>query len=112
MTFRLDNDIFDIVKNESKNIELRLNDEKRQKLSVGDTITFLKRPDEIESITAKITKLEHYNNFDEVIDELPMERIYKKNTSKEKFINIIRRFYTKEDEEKYGILAIYFTIIK
>ena len=40
MIIHLDSDIFDIVKNERKNVEIRLNDEKRQKLNVGDTLIF------------------------------------------------------------------------
>ena len=43
MNIHLDSDIFDIVKNKSKDVEIRLNDLKRRKLNVGDTLIFLKR---------------------------------------------------------------------
>ena len=49
MIVHLDSDIFDIVDNGSKNVEIRLNDEKRRQLNVGDTLVFLRRPDDIDS---------------------------------------------------------------
>ena len=41
MTIHLDEDIFEVVKNGTKKIELRVNDEKRRKLKEGDIIIFL-----------------------------------------------------------------------
>ena len=52
MIIHLDEDIFEVVKYGTKNVEVRVNDEKRRKLKVGDIITFLKRPDDIEKIDA------------------------------------------------------------
>ena len=37
---KLQNKSFKMIKNENKEIEMRLNDEKRKKLSIGDTIEF------------------------------------------------------------------------
>ena len=54
MKIHLDSDIFEIVKKGNKDIEVRLNDEKRKKLQVGDTLIFFKRPLEDESITKKV----------------------------------------------------------
>ena len=42
MTIHLDEDVFKVVKYGTKNIEVRVNDEKRRKLKIGDSITFLK----------------------------------------------------------------------
>ena len=63
MNIHLDEDIFEVVKNETKTVEVRVNDEKRRKLQVGDKITFLKRPDDIEKIDAVIERLSYYDNF-------------------------------------------------
>ena len=43
---------FDYMQNGTKRIELRLFDEKRQKIKIGDTIKFLKEPDLIDSFNA------------------------------------------------------------
>ena len=58
MLIHLDNEYFELIKNETKNIELRLNDEKRRMLRVGDVIEFENRKDK-EKIYCKIIKL-HY----------------------------------------------------
>ena len=108
MKIHLDSDIFEIVKKGSKDIEVRLNDEKRKKLQVGDTLIFFKRPLEDESITKKVKLLEYYNSFDEVVAHYDMERIYLKGCSKELYLKLMGRFYTKEEQDKYGVVAITF----
>ncbi|MBQ9019021.1 MAG: ASCH domain-containing protein [Bacilli bacterium] len=108
MIFHLDSDIFDIVSSGSKDVEIRLNDEKRRKLNIGDTLVFLKRPDDIESIKATITNLVYFNNFLEVVNYYDMKRIYLDNTSSEDYINLMKRFYNDEEVEKYGVVAIEF----
>lgn len=42
---RLHEEPFELIKFGKKIIEIRLNDEKRQKVNIGDTITFSKLPD-------------------------------------------------------------------
>ena len=46
MVIHLDSDVFYIVKNGKKDVEVRVNDLKRRKLNVGDTLIFLKRPND------------------------------------------------------------------
>lgn len=108
MTIHLDSDIFEIVKNGTKTVEVRLYDEKRRKLKVGDTLVFLKRPDDIEQIKTKITNLEVYKNFKELIKHYEMKELYLESYTKEMFLEELKRFYTEEDQEKYGVLAITF----
>ena len=108
----LDSDIFDIVKNESKDVEIRLNDLKRRKLNIGDTLIFLKRPDELEELKATITNLVYFNNFSEVVDNYPMKRIYLDNFNKSDFIKLLGRFYSEEEVNEYGVVAIEFKLEK
>ena len=84
MTIHLDEDIFEVVKNGTKKIELRVN----------------------------VEKLEYYNNFKEAIDNYEIEDIYTKEYTKEDFIELLSRFYSNEEIEKYGVVAIKFKIIK
>lgn len=112
MKVHLNPEVFDIVLMKDKNVEIRLNDEKRRQLKVGDTLVFLKRPDEIEKISAKITNLVYFNSFLEVVDYYEMKRIYLETTTKEEYLSIMRQFYSEEEELKYGIVAIEFEILK
>ena len=112
MNIHLDSDIFDIVKNKSKDVEIRLNDLKRRKLNVGDTLIFLKRPNEDEELRGTVTKLVYFNNFTEVVNNYPIRRLYLDNYSKEDFINLLGRFYSEEEVKEYGVVAIEFKLDK
>lgn len=108
MIVHLDSDVFDIVKREIKDIEVRVNDEKRQKLQVGDTLIFLKRPKEDEKLIRKVKALEYYKNFNEVVDNYDMRRIYLEGYTKEMYLKLMKRFYTDEEQKNYGVVAIIF----
>lgn len=108
MIIHLHPDVFEIVKTGIKDVEVRVNDEKRRKLKVGDTLIFSKRPLEDEKIKAKVKKLDYYESFIELVDYYDMERIYLKNYTKEMYLKEMERFYTKEEQEKDGVVAIIF----
>ena len=112
MTIHLDEDIFEVVKKELKNVEVRVNDEKRRKLKIGDKIIFLKRPDDIETIEAVVEDLVYYQNFEELVKNYTMEELYLSNYSKEDFINLLKRFYSDDEVNKYGVVAIKFRKIE
>ena len=108
MNVHLDEDVFEIVKTGSKDIEVRLNDDKRRKLKVGDKIIFLKRPLEDESITAEVIGLEYYDNFSKLVDNYDMNRLYLESYTKDMFLKELERFYTEDDQKRYGTVAIIF----
>ena len=108
MKFHLHPDVFDIVKNGIKNVEVRLNDEKRKQLKIGDTLIFLKRPNDDEEIKACVTNLKYFENFSELVDNYDMERLYLSNYTKEMFLNELLRFYPVEEQKKLGVVAIEF----
>ena len=94
-----------------KNIEVRVNDEKRRKIKIKDQITFLKRPNESESIDAVIEDLKYYDNFEKLVENYNMEELYLQNYSKQDFLKLLKRFYTDEEINKYGVVAIKFKIL-
>ncbi len=104
----LHSDVFDIVKDGKKDIEVRINDEKRRLLKVGDTLVFLKRPNDDEMIRAKVVGLDYYDYFSDLVDNYDMERIYLKGYTKDKYLDEMKRFYTLEEQEKNGVVAIIF----
>ena len=108
MKVHLHPEVFDIVLQGIKDVEIRVNDEKRRKLKVGDTLLCLKRPEEVETISAKVTDLVYFSNFQEVVDMYPMERIYLSTTTKEEYVSLMKQFYSDEEVAKDGIVAIHF----
>ena len=108
MVVHLDNDVFEIVRKGIKDVEVRVNDEKRRKLKVGDTLVFLKRPLDDEEIRATVTALDYYDNFEELVKHYEMKRLYLESYTKEMWLNEMKRFYSNEEQTKYGVVAIGF----
>lgn len=108
MKVHLDADIFQIVKDGIKDVEVRLNDEKRQQLKVGDTLIFLKRPLDDEEIKAEVIGLDYYDDFSSLVYNYEMKRIYLDNCSKEDYLKLMERFYSLEEQKELGAVAIRF----
>jgi len=99
---------FNAIKNREKDIEVRLNDEKRQLISVGDIIVF-EHVDTKETIKVIVTNLHKYNAFKELFDNFDHKRLGLKETDD---ASIMDNFYSKEDQEKYDALGIEVELLK
>ena len=102
---------YDYMKNGTKRIELRLYDEKRQKIKIGDIITFMKEPELKESFDTKVVDLLKYNSFTELIEDYDMSLLADKSMTKSELLNILEEFYTKEEQSKYGVVGIKIELI-
>ena len=111
MQIHLDPEIYEQVKNGTKNVEARVNDEKRQQLKVGDVVEVLKRPDENESLNVRITNLKNFSDFAELADNYPIERLYSASFTKEQYVALFPKFYSDEEINKYGTVAIEFEMV-
>lgn len=108
MIVHLHKEIFDIVKNGVKDVEVRLNDSKRQKLKVGDKLIFVSRADDLDRIEAKVKKLVYFKDFIEVTKHYEMKRIYLEDTTLDGYLELMNKFYSEEAQKEYGVLAIEF----
>ena len=95
INMRLHHEPFARIKSGEKKVECRLYDEKRRKLKVGDCIKFLLRPDFTEVFEKKVIALYTFPTFEAVYEQFPEERI-----------NNVYQYYTREEEQKYGVVAI------
>lgn len=95
---------FNGIKEETKTIELRLNDEKRQMLRVKDFIEITNRVT-LEKILVEIIDLHYYSNFEELYKHFnKMEMGYDENeVANPKDMEL---YYSKEEQEKYGVVGI------
>ncbi|MEA3329881.1 MAG: ASCH domain-containing protein [Nanoarchaeota archaeon] len=98
---------YDRISSGKKTIEIRLFDEKRQKLNVGDTIEFSKLPDSEDKVKVEIIALLRYKSFRDLVNDFGMEYYgYPKDNSTDEFVNSIYTIYSKEKEQQYGVLGI------
>ena len=108
MIFHLKDEIFDLVKYGSKNIEIRLYDEKRRKLNVGDTLIFYKNEDESKKVIATVEELTIFDNIEELVNNYDLKNMYFENSSKEELISIFNEIYSQDKQEEFKVLAIKF----
>ncbi|MBR6034322.1 MAG: ASCH domain-containing protein [Clostridia bacterium] len=105
---KLKSTYFDFIDKGTKRIELRLYDEKRQKINIGDTIIFKKEPNLDATMQVKVIGLLRYNSFEELINDFNIEVLADKSMTKDELINVLREFYSKDEEKKYGVIGIRF----
>ena len=100
----LQNRYFDFIKNGTKRIELRLNDEKRAKIQLGDEISFAKNDG--EKLTAKVVGLLRYDNFANLFRDFPIEILSDKSMTKNELRKTVEEFYLPEKQREFGVLGI------
>ena len=106
---RLNNDPFNMIKSGTKTIEMRLYDEKRRLISEGDIIEFINRITK-EKICAKVLKLHIFNSFNELYKNFDKVLLgYKKED--EANPNDMSKYYSREEQEKYGVVGIEITLV-
>ena len=95
---------FEKIKNGTKKIELRLYDEKRRKIEVGDVIEFTNLETD-EKIQVEVLKLHRFNNFEELYNAFPKTDLgYAEHELA--FPTDMESYYNKLEIEKYGVVGI------
>ena len=97
---------FNNIKNGTKTVEFRLFDEKRQLVNIGDTITFSKLPDLKETLTVEVLDLYKDTSFNSLF-----KKLYTDEEEIERKTNAMLKYYTHEEETKYGVIGIKIKLI-
>jgi ASC-1-like (ASCH) protein len=100
---------FDKIKEGVKTIEVRLYDEKRREVQLGDTITFKREPEQTETVRAEVVGLLRYRSFADLANDFPASSFG--HSDKDDLLKSIYSFYTKEQETQYGVLGIRIRLI-
>jgi ASC-1-like (ASCH) protein len=97
---------FESIKKGKKKVEVRLNDEKRRKIKIGDTIEFIKVPEENETLIVQVTELKTYDTFKVMYEDIPFRDFDCEGWTMEDMIEGTYEIYTPELEKQWGALAI------
>ena len=97
---------FDFIKYGTKRIELRLYDEKRKNIELGDKIVFRKEPELDETVEATVVGLLRYERFKELFEDFDVSLLADKSMTKEDLLEVLEEFYTVEKQEEFGVLGI------
>ena len=97
---------FAMIASGNKTIELRLYDEKRQQIKVGDQILF-SCTDSSGEILVNVKNLFPFANFEALYDALPLDQCgYLPHELSEASPQDMLQYYSAEDESKYGVIGI------
>lgn len=91
-----------------KTIEVRINDAKRQKLAVGDTIKFINNKYPNKTITKTIENVIKYTSLIELFQNIPLsEAGYGVGISSEAAAHDTSQYYNLDEERQFGVVAIF-----
>lgn len=100
---------FDYIQTGTKRIELRLYDDKRRQIKLGDEIEFAKS--DTAKLKVQVIGLLLYNSFEELFEDLPIELLADKTMTKSELLGVLGEFYTDEQQQKYGVVGIRLKIL-
>ena len=100
---------FQAIGSSRKTIEMRLCDEKRSKIKVGDEIEF-ENTDTHQKIKCEVIKLTRYKDFFELYSNFDKTAIGFDENETANAENMYT-YYSSEQIEKYGVLAIAIKLI-
>ena len=103
---------FEKIKFGKKTVELRLYDDKRRKISIGDKIIFSNFFDENDKLIVRVKDLYICETFKDLFEEISLEECGNpKDMSIEVAVKHMREYYSLEDEQRYGIIGIKIVLV-
>ena len=116
----LNDDMFEAVKAGTKTVEIRLFDDKRKLVDIGDYIEFVKSGDENARVIRRVADLDIFETFEELfeVEEYLGDRKWAKrlrytpeqvgspaNATAEEMTAAMYKFYDEAQVKKYGVTA-------
>lgn len=100
---------FDFIKDGTKRIELRLYDEKRQSIQLGDIIEFAKSDD--EKFKAEVVGLLRYDSFADLFKDFDISILADSSMTKQELLEVLGEFYSEEKQAEFGVIGIRIKLI-
>lgn len=101
---KLWNNSFNSIKEQTKTIEMRLNDEKRSQIKINDVIVFTNVSTD-ETINTKVVNIYKYKDFEELYNKHDKISIGYNQSEEAKYTDMFD-YYTIDEINKYGVLGI------
>lgn len=100
---------FDFIKDGTKRIKLRLYDEKRQSIQIGDIIEFTKSED--EKFKAEVVGLLRYDSFADLFEDFDISILADSSMTKQELLEVLGEFYSEEKQAEFGVIGIRIKLI-
>ena len=95
---------YNMLKSGSKTIELRLFDDKRKMIKVGDYIEFSNNSDADDKFVARVVKLYRAGNFSELCKNIDCRNAG--FATEKELIKVLGEFYSAERQTQSGVVGI------
>ena len=107
---KLHREPFENIKSGIKTIELRLYDEKRRAISVGDEIEFVNA--DSERLLCKVVAVHIFDSFESLYRALPLTKCgYTKEEAESASSSDMAQYYTPDEQRRFGVVGIEFILI-
>lgn len=98
---------FEQISNGFKTYEIRLYDEKRRNIKIGDRIVFSELPSLENKIEVGVLDIVIADSFEELFTKFdPLLAGWKDGDSPTKCADDMSKYYSRENQNRYGVLAI------
>lgn len=98
---------FALIREGRKIYELRLWDDKRQKLQVSDTVEFMNMACPWEKLRARVAGLHRFDSFAQLYQTLPLLQCgYTPENVDAADPADMERYYSRQEQQKWGVVAI------
>lgn len=97
---------FDMIVSGKKTVEVRLNDEKRREISLGDIVIFYRKSHITDMCAVMVVGLRRYNNFLQLFSSERLADTGCTDMTAEQAAQSMYKYYTPDQEEMAGVLAI------
>jgi len=95
-----------------KTIEGRKNKGKFREMSVGDIVEWTNEDFMKRNILTKIVSKVEYNTFQEYLENEGMDKCLPGIKTLEHGLSVYFKYFTKEEETEFGVIAIHFELIE
>ena len=110
VTMHIDARFFDLIKSHSKTVELRLADEKREAIKVGDEVYFIKNSHTPQILKTKVTAIDRFDSFESAYDALDHASIGFRDVGIMEYMEKMFELYPEEEEEGKDVLAFHLEV--
>ena len=95
---------YNLLKSGSKTIELRLYDEKRQAIHIGDVIEFSNASDAGDKFRAEVIALHRAESFVALCEKIDCRKAGM--ADKEELLKVLSEFYPEPRQKAFGVVGI------
>ncbi len=95
-----------------KTVEGRKNKGRFKEMVVGDIVQWTNNDFKLRSVMTRITRKAEYNTFAEYLEAEGIDRCLPGMSDLEHGLSVYYKYFTKEDEKEFGVIAIEIELVK